>query len=125
MNANATRNTGRRMSDKEQISPSQIVSWIIMAFGAMILLALCWVGNNAAQIPVMQSQQAQQNLDLNSIKVQISDVPIIKVQMENITKQLEHINSTEDSSGRAIEEGRNKLQDHERRIQTLESVRRR
>lgn len=125
MNANTTQNQGRRMADKESISSSQVVSWIIMAFGAVILLALCWVGNNAAQIPVIQSQQAQQSVDLNSIKTQINDVPIIKVQMENITKQLDHINNTQDSSSRAIEDSRNKIQDHERRIMTLETARHR
>jgi hypothetical protein len=82
---------------KETISQNTMINWIVTALSVCVLAVVCWVANKA------------------------SDIPVIQVQMEYITKQLDHINGAQDSSAISIEEGKNKLADHERRIQTLEA----
>jgi len=116
------------MSDKE-ISSSSIASWLVLGLGTICLGILAYEGNKIGgdtdKIPVIEAAVQIQQTDIQGMKTQISDVPLIKLQMEYITKQLEHINSSQDESNRAIEENRNKLADHERRIQQLELIRHR
>lgn len=113
------------MAESEGISNSKAISWLILIVGTVGLSTLGYVGNKISQntdhIPVMESTLAEQQVKIKDMQAQTSDVPLIKLQMEYITKQLEHINSSEDVMSHAVEEGRNKLADHERRIQALES----
>lgn len=115
----------RYMAESEGISNSKAISWLILIVGTVGLSTLGYVGNKISQntdhIPVMESTLAEQQVKIKDMQAQTSDVPLIKLQMEYITKQLEHINSSEDVMSHAVEEGRNKLADHERRIQALES----
>lgn len=113
------------MTDKETIQTSTVVCWIIGALGVISLGMLAFMGNkissNTDDIPLIKATVQQQQKQIDGMEIQTAGVPLIKLQMEFIGKQLEHINSTEDTASRAIEENRNKLADHERRIMTLES----
>lgn len=109
---------------QDSISSSTLVAWLVGALGILILASVTWVGTNAAHIPAIEVTQLQQGKDLDNIKNQIETVPVIKVQVDNITKQLDHINNAQDSSTHEIEDSRSKISDHERRLQMLETRKR-
>lgn len=98
--------------------PSTRFSWNFQSLvGFAFFSALCWIGVNVSEIPLLKKDVS----DISAMKPQLAELPVIKVQMEFIQKQLEHITSSESEMGRMVEENRLRIQDHELRIKTLEA----
>ncbi len=110
------------MSDEQAaFTPNSIVNLILIGLAVLLLGVMGWVAMNSTDIPVIKAQLVTQGNDVNNIKTQISDVPVIKVQMDSIQKQLDRMSNSEDSTMRAVEDDRLKLMDHEQRIKSMES----